>query len=69
MGSPNRDTGPKNNSCAKKIAILIKGHGPGGLLRLAVNFVVAKNLFIFATAGDCSIMVYLLPYDPNCCSK
>jgi hypothetical protein len=32
------------NCCPKKIAILIKGYGPGGLLRYAVNFFVAKHL-------------------------
>ena len=31
------------NCCSKKIAILIKGHGPGGLLSYDVNFLVAKT--------------------------
>ena len=57
------------NCCPKKIAILIKGHGPGGPLSYAVNFLVAKKLFVLAAAGDCCIMVNLLPYDPNCRSK
>ena len=57
------------NCCPRKMAILIKGHGPGGPLSYVMNYLVAKNFFIFTAAGDCCNMVNLLRDVPNCRSK